>query len=341
MIITRILGIAATLAALFALASPARAQTPAEFYKGKTITIIAGFSPGDGTDTWARLIARHMGEYMPGKPQFVVTNLPGAGTLLLTNQLANTQPKDGTVFGAINRGMPFEPLLGVAPTQFDPQTMNWLGSPDQDTAVCAARKDAPVRSLADLASHELIVGSTGAGADTATIPAILREVLALQFKVVTGYPGSRDILLAIERGEVQGICVNYDSLAREPVYRDGIVHILLQAAAKSDPRLAEIPLAGDLARSEAERQALQLFFVRAELGRPFVAPPGVPADRIAALRQAFTATLADPELKAEAAAVGLEVRPVGAAATQDIIAAVYRTPRDVVAQMKKAFGRLQ
>jgi tripartite-type tricarboxylate transporter receptor subunit TctC len=341
MIVTRRPRAAAMLAALVAFASPAHAQTPAEFYKGKTITIIAGFSPGDGTDTWARLIARHMGDYMPGKPQFVVTNLPGAGTLLLTNQLANTQPRDGTVFGAINRGMPFEPLLGIAPTQFDPETMNWLGSPDQDTAVCAVLRDAPVRSVADLASQELIVGSTGAGADTATIPAILHEVLGLQFRIVSGYPGSRDILLAIERAEVQGICVNYDSLVREPIYRDGTVHILLQAAAKSDPRLAGIPLAGDLARSEAERQALQLFFVRAEVGRPFVAPPGVPADRIAALRQAFAATLADPELKSEAAAVGLNVRPVSAAATQAIIAAVYRTPADVVERMKKAFGRVQ
>ncbi len=327
-------------AALFALAAfAARAETPAEFYRGKTITVAVGFSAGDGTDTWARLIARRMAPRMPGAPQFAVVNTPGAGSLLLANQLANTQPRDGTVFGAVNRGMPFEPLLGVAPTQFDAMKMNWLGSPDRDTAVCAARKDAAVQSLRDLTTRELIVGSTGSGADTATIPSVLREVLGLKFKMVTGYPGSRDILLAIERGEVQGICVNYDSLAREPVYGGGVARILFQASSTSDERLSRYPVAAELARSDGDRQALALFFKRAEIGRPFVAPPGVPADRLAALRQAFADTLADPDLKADAEQAGLNLRPVSAAATQAILAEVYATPADVVARMKAAFGR--
>ena len=329
-----------TAAAFVALAAAsARAETPAEFYRGKTITVAVGFSAGDGTDTWARLIARRMAAHMPGAPAFAVVNTPGAGSLLLANQLANTQPRDGTVFGVVNRGVPFEPLLGVAPTQFDALKMNWLGSPDVDTAVCAARRDSAVQTAADLATKELIVGSTGAGADTATIPAVLREVLGLKFKPVTGYPGSRDILLAIERGETQGICVNYDSLAREPVYRDGVARILLQASSKADARLPNIPVAADLARSDAERQALALFFRRAEVGRPFLAPPGVPADRLAALRQAFADTLADPDLKADAEQAGLNLRPVSAAETRAILDEVYATPPDVVARMKAAFGR--
>jgi len=331
----------ALFAVSIAIALPARAETVDQFYQGKTVTIMVGFSAGDSTDTWARLIGRHMSAHMPGKPQIVVTNLTGAGSLLLTNQLANTQPRDGTVIGAINRGMPFEPLLGVAPTQFDPRAMNWLGSPDRDTAVCAARKDAAVQSLADLKSKELIVGSTGSGADTATIPSILREVLSLRFKLVTGYPGSHDILLAIERGEVQGICVNYDSLARESLFREGKVRILFQAATKSDPRLADYSLAGDIASTDAERQALQLFFVRAEIGRPFVAPPGVPSDRLAALKKAFAETLADSELKIDADRAGLNLRFVSASETENIIADVYRTPAEVVEQMKKAFGRMR
>ncbi len=326
-------------AAALAFATSAHAQTPAEFYKGKTISIAVGFSAGDGTDTWARLIARHMPAHMPGAPAFTVVNTPGAGSLLLTNQLGNTQPKDGTVFGAINRGMPFEPLLGVAPTQFDALKFNWLGSPDQDTAVCAARAEAPAQSLADLKDRELIVGATGSGADTATIPAVLRVVLGLKLRIVTGYPGSRDILLAIERGEVQGICVNYDSLTREPVYRNGVARILFQAASKSDARLTQYPVASSIASSPYEMQALQLFFTRAEIGRPFVAPPGVPADRLAALRQAFADTLQDPELKADAETVGLNLRPVSAAETENIIRRVYATPRDVVERMKRMFGR--
>jgi tripartite-type tricarboxylate transporter receptor subunit TctC len=323
------------------VSTPMSAQTVEQFYQGKTVTMMVGFSAGDGTDTWARLIARFMSARMPGRPQFVVANLPGAGSLLLANQLANTQPRDGTVLGAINRGMPFEPLLGSAPTQFDALKMNWLGSPDRDTAVCAARNDAPVKSLDDLTRQELIVGSTGSGADTATIPAILREVLGLRFRPVTGYPGSRDILLAIERGEVQGICVNHDSLVREPQFRDGKVRILFQAASKSDSRLEAYPVASDIAQSDAQRQALQLFFVRAEIGRPFVAPPGVPTERLAALRQAFAETLADPDLKIEAEKVGLNLRPVSASDTQGIIAKTYQTPPDVVARMKRSFGRMQ
>lgn len=327
------------LGALAALQGAACAQSPTDFYRGKTINVIVGFSAGDGTDTWARLIARRLGTHMPGSPQIVVTNVPGAGSLLATNQLANTQPRDGTVIAAINRGMPFEPLLGAVPTQFDSRTLNWLGSPDRDTAVCVARKDARVKSLEDLRREELIVGSTGSGADTATIPAVLREVLSLRFKTVTGYPGSRDILLAIERNEVQGICVNYDSLAREPVYRNNLVNILFQAAAKSDERLTQYPAAIDFARNERERQALRLFFQRAEIGRPFVAPPGVPADRLAALRKAFAETLADADLAADAAQAGLNLRPVSFRDTIDIIENVYRTPKDVVDEMKQAFGQ--
>jgi tripartite-type tricarboxylate transporter receptor subunit TctC len=268
-----------------------------------------------------------------------VVNAPGAGSMVATNQVYNTLPKDGTTIGAINRGIPFEPLLGQSGAQFDPLKMQYLGSPDQDTAVCAARPDSGIKSVEDLKSHELIVGGTGPGADTAMIPALLREVLGLKFKVVSGYPGSRDILLASERNEVQGICVNYDSLSREATYRSGVLNIILQAASNSDPRLKEFPLARDLAKTDAERQALDLFFQRAAIGRPFIAAAAVPPERLAALREAFIATLADPQLRQEAEAVGLNVRPVSGPQMTGIIEAVYRTPGEVVTRMKGIFGR--
>jgi tripartite-type tricarboxylate transporter receptor subunit TctC len=277
-------------AIMLGTATMAHAQSPAEFFKGKTIALQIGFGVGGEDDLWARTISRHIGNHIPGNPSMVTQNVPGSGGLLVANRLYNAVPKDGTVIGLMNRGIPFEPLLGGQGTQFDALKFNYIGSPGRDTTVCAARKDAAVRSLADLTTKELIVGGTGSGADTAIYPQFLSALLGLKFKLVTGYKGSHDIQLAMERNEVQGICLAFDSLSRGTLARESRINVLLQAALSPDPRIKDVPMVLDSAHSPDERKALELFFARAAIGRPFVAPPGMPQDRLAALRQGFAAT---------------------------------------------------
>ena len=329
-----------TLAAL-ALAvagAPGGAQTGADFYKGKTVSIMVGYGVGGSDDLWGRLIAMHIGDYIPGHPTVIAVNVPGAGSLLLANQITNTQPKDGTVIGEINRGIPFEPLLGGISVRFDPLKLSFVGSPDRDTAVCVASKSAPVQSVDDLYNKELIVGATGSGADTEVYPTFLKNLLGMKFKVISGYPGSREINLAIERGEVQGICVSYDTIARENIFKTGAVHLLFQAALQPDPRLPGIPSAADLAKNDQQRQALTLFLERTNVGRPFIAPPGVPADRLQILRTAFEQVLKDPVLVHEAETSGLHPLYISPDSLQGFVAAAYKMSPDVIALTKKALG---
>jgi tripartite-type tricarboxylate transporter receptor subunit TctC len=239
----------------------------------------------------------------------------------------------------INRGIPFEPLLGGPGAQFDALRINYIGSPGRDTTVCAARKDAAVQSLQDLASRELPVGGTGSGADTAIYPEFLSALLGLKFRLVKGYQGSHEIQLAMERGEVQGICLAYDSLSRGNLARSGRINILLQAALEPDPRIKDVPMVLAAVRSAEDRKALELFFARAAMGRPFVAPPDVPSDRLAALRLAFESTLRDPAFLDDARKQNLNVVPVSGQAMFDLVANAYRTPPDIVKRTLQALGR--
>lgn len=318
---------------------PGFAQAGDDFFKGKQLSVMIGYGVGGSDDLWARLIARHMGDHIAGRPTVVPVNVPGAGSLLLANQISNTQPKDGTVIGLINRGIPFEPLLGNNSVRFDPLKLAFIGSPDRDTAVCAAHKDAAVKTVSDLFDKELIVGATGSGADTEVYPSFLRNLLGMKFKIISGYPGSREINLAIERGEVQGICVSYDTIARENIFKNGTVHILFQAALKPDPRLTGVPFAPDLAKTDQQRQALALFLARTNVGRPFIAPPTVPADRLAILRTAFADTMKDPGLLQEAQAAGLHPLYISPEDLQKFVAEAYKIPPEVVAITRKALGR--
>jgi tripartite-type tricarboxylate transporter receptor subunit TctC len=315
------------------------AQSPAEFYKGKTVSLLVGFGPGGEDDLWARTVSRHLTAHIPGNPNVVPVHAPGSGGLLVANRLYNTAAKDGTVIGMINRGIPFEPLLGGQGTQFDSLKVNYLGSPGRDTTVCAARKDAAVQTLQDLYSKELAVGGTGSGADTAIYPEFLSALLGMKFKLVKGYQGSHEIQLAMERNEVQGICLAYDSLSRGNLARTNQINILLQAALTPDPRIKDAPLVLESAHSAEERKALELFFARAAMGRPFVAPPEVPADRIAALRQAFEATLRDPAFLEDAKKQNLNVVPIAGQEMADIVANAYKTPPEIVKRTVQALGR--
>ena len=330
---------AAAALVLCGVSRSASAQSVEEFYKGKTVTIMIGYGPGGTDDVWARLLAKYMPEHIPGKPTVVASNVPGAGSLLLTNQIYNTQPKDGTVIGLINRGVPFEPLLGGIGTRFDPMKFNYVGSPDRDTPACAIRVDAPVKTMQELLTKEYIVGATGSGSDSQLYPEVLANMLGVKMKIVQGYPGSRDILLATERGEVQGGCVSYDTIVRDIMYREKRTRLLFQAALKPDDRMPEVPMIHDLAKSDEQRQALDLFLQRTLVGRPFVMAPGVPADRLEAIRKAFLAALKDPSLAADARVAGVNIHYVSPAELTKIISESYASPAAVVANVKKALGR--
>jgi tripartite-type tricarboxylate transporter receptor subunit TctC len=336
---TRLCALTLAAVGLAGSCGPGFTQAGDEFYKGKQLSIMIGYGVGGSDDLWARIIARHIGDYIPGHPTIVPVNAPGAGSLLLANQITNTQPKDGTVIGLINRGIPFEPLLGGPSVRFDPLKLSFVGSPDRDTAVCAANKSAAVKTVQDLFTQELIVGATGSGADTEVYPSFLKNLLGMKFKIIAGYPGSREINLAIERGEVQGICVSYDTIARENIFKDGTVHVLFQAAVKPDPRLAGTPFAADLAKTEEQHQALDLFLARTNMGRPFIAPPGVPADRMAILRTAFAQTMKDPGLVQEAESSGLHPLYISPDELQQRVSDAYKMSPEIVALTKKAMGR--
>ena len=332
--------VAAALAVLgTAVAAPAFAQSAADFYKGKTVYLYIGEAAGGDYDTWGRVVAEHIKDHIPGNPTIVPQNVEGAGGLTAINRIANIAPKDGTVFGDINRGLPFEPLLGGAGAQFDPRKLSWIGSPEIDVIVCTARKDAEVQTLQDLQTKELIVGATGTGADTLTYPQFLQGLLGLKFKIVKGFPGSGPIVLATERGEVQGLCNSYSSVTRQSLFREGKLNILFQGSEKPDPRIANVPTPFVLAKTEADRQALKLFLARAAVGRPFVAPGEVPADRVAILRKAFDDTMTDPGFVADTQKARLNVSPVTGQQIADVIAEVYKTPQPVIDRTKQLLGR--
>jgi tripartite-type tricarboxylate transporter receptor subunit TctC len=323
---------AAALAAMFVLISPSHAQSVAEFYKGKQLTMVIGSAPGGAYDGWARVVARHMGKHIPGNPTFIPQNMPGAGTLIAANHLYSVAPKDGTVIGGISREAPLAPLTGTTEARFDALKFTWLGSPTDETVVCVAHKRSGVRSFADLQHKELIVGDTGPGTGTYVFPRVLNVILGTKFKPVTGFPGGAQVFLAIERGEVDGICQSLDAVARRmgEGLKDGTFSLLFQGGAEPHPSIKDVPFALDLAKTEEQKQALVFLFAGLGIGRPFLAPPDVPADRAKALRAAFDATLKDPEFIDEAKKQTLEVEAVSGDKIAGILTRLYATPKPVV-----------
>jgi len=303
------------------------AQTPAEFYKGKTVDLMVGYSAGGGYDVYARMIARYIGKHIPGNPTVVVKNLDGAGSLRLANALYNQLPKDGTVFGTVARGAAFDPLLGNKAAQFDASKFTWIGSANDEVSVCVAWHTSGVTKIEDTFDKELVVGGTGPTADTDQFPRIANGVLGTKMKIVTGYPGGNDVSLAMERGEVQGRCGwSWSSViaTRKDWYDSKKIHVLVQMSLAKHPDLPNVPLILDLAKTPEQKQILTLVFARQALGRPYMAPPGVPQDRAEALRKAFMDTMKDPEFLAEADKAKLEITPIDGAKIQQIVADAYK-----------------
>jgi tripartite-type tricarboxylate transporter receptor subunit TctC len=323
--------IAAAALAILGMAQ-AHAQSPAEFYKGRSVDLYVGYSSGGGYDLYARLLARHMGKHIPGNPTVIVKNMEGAGSLRLANWLYNVAPKDGSVFGTIGRGTPFDPLFGRKSAQFDGTKYSWIGSANNEVSVCGAWHTSGIAKFEDLLSKPLIVGGTSASADTDQFPRIANGVLGTRMRVITGYTGGTQVGLAMERGEVQGRCGwSWSSvLATHKNWLDEKKFtVFVQLALQKHADLPDVPLIVDLAKTEEQRQILRLIFARQTMGRPFLAPPGVPADRLDALRRAFMDTMADKAFLDDAEKGQMEITPVSGADLHSLVTELYATPAAV------------
>jgi tripartite-type tricarboxylate transporter receptor subunit TctC len=322
-------------AALLALAasviatSSVGAQTSvADFYRKKNIDVYIGFSAGGVYDINARLLSRHMGRYIPGNPSLVPRQMTGAGSFTLASWLYQAAPKEGATIGTFARGIAFNPLIGEPAGAIDANKFNWIGSTNDEVSVCVSRRESGVTRFEQMFERELVVGSGGASADDDQLPRLINSVLGTRFRIVRGFPGGNEIKLAMLRGEVSGRCGwSWSSVkATEAEWlREGSISMLAQLSLRKHPDLPNTPLISDYAKTDEARQIFTVALARQALAWPFVAPPGVPAERVAALRQAFDQTLRDRDYLAEAAKLNLEITPVSGERIQTLIADVYRT----------------
>jgi len=317
----------------------ARSAGVEDFYRGKTVSLLIGYSVGGGYDAYGRLLARHFGKHLPGNPNVVPQNMTGAGSLKAANYLYSVAPKDGSVIGTFSRSQGIAPLLDKA--EFDSTKFTWLGSVTDEVSLCVTRRDAPVKTFSELLVTPATFGGEGAGSDPNIFALLYRNVFGAKIKMVTGYPGTNEIQLATERGEVDGLCgLSWSTLkGRYPHWlKDKKANILVQAGIKKQPELPDVPSASELAKQADQRQILQLILIGQAMARPFAAPPGIPADRKAALIAAFERTTKDPDFLAEAEKLNFEVNPVSADKLDALLAGAYATPKDVIAKAAKAMS---
>jgi len=322
--------------------SSAQAAGVEDFYKGKTVSLIIGYSVGGGYDLYGRLLARHIGKYIPGNPTIVPQNMTGAGSFRAASYLYAAAPKDGSVFGTFGRTIATTPLLAPVSAPLDATKLTWLGSVTNEVSLCVTWHASPVKTWQDALEKPIAMGGEGTGADPDVYTLLYKNVFGAKWKLVTGYHGTNDTVLAMERGEVDGLCgLSWSTLkSRHGQWLSNKnVNIINQAALKKQPELPYVPLASDLTKDPEKLQMLKLFLATQEIARPFAAPPDIPADRKAALIEAFAQTMKDAEFLAEAQKLSMEVNPLGAKAVSDLITELYATPKDVVEKAAQAMAK--
>ena len=324
----------AILAALTNSLVAAQEQPP--FYAGKQIRAIVSTQAGGDYDLWMRLIAPFISRYIPGNPTILVQNMPGGGSLVATNYLYNVAPRDGMTIGMIGRNLPFQAVLGDPAIRFDMTQFGWIGNPEVTNRVCAQRPDTGVETARDLFERQLLVGGAGAGGALSTIPQLLSRMLGLKLKLIEGYEGPRDVLLAMERKELDGVCMSVTAIEniRPGWMADGRIRLLFNMEPKPLPG-TKVPSIFDLTRSDEERQMLTLFSTGVLFGRPIVTPPQVPKELTATIKAAFEKAMQDPELIAKARTAGLEIGVVRGDELAATMADLLKTPRPVVERMKQ------
>lgn len=339
----RSLACAAALATTALMAQfPARAQDGADFYKGKTITIVVGIEQGTGFDLYGRALARHMGRHLPGAPNIIVSNMPGASGLIAFNWLANVAPRDGTTFGIGSFSVPFEPMFGNEAARFKGPQFGWVGNMDSGVSACLARVDSGITEWQNVFKTEITMGAAGRGGAISQAPRALIELSGARIKLIEGYVGTASIKLAIERNELQGICGISMSTVRSQwsdLLQSGLVKTVLQIGPINDPALKGVPNAIDFAKSDQDRQVYNLLFGPQGLGRSFAAPPGLPPERLKLLRDAFSATMKDAAFIADAEKAKLDISPQSGAEVQAFVESIYASPPDIVARAKAVLGR--
>jgi len=327
------------IAVLAGAAAPGWAQEDvAAFYKGKTVRLVVGIGVGSGYDINARVLARHMPKHIPGNPQIIVQNQPGAGSLTMTNQLYNIGPFDGTAMGATFNGLPTTPLLQPGGVRFDVHKINWIGSTNRETQAMYVFHTAPQQTLEDLRTKEMIVGAQAAGSTQYDYPMMGNALLGLKFKVITGYEATPKINLAMERGEVHGTWANWSTLKAisQQWLDEKKIRILAQWALRKHPEMSNVPLIYDVVKTDEQKQALDLALARLEFGRPFFLPPGVPQARVDAIRKAFDATMKDPEFIAECEKLKIDIDPLTGVQVAELLQKIYKTPADTVERVRKS-----
>jgi tripartite-type tricarboxylate transporter receptor subunit TctC len=320
-------------------AAGAKADSVADFYKGRAVTVVVSSSAAGGYDTLARALARHMGKHAPGNPAFIVRNMPGAGGMTATNFLYNNADKDGSVIGLVQNNTPFEPLFGTKEARYDPVKFNWLGSPSSETAMVLLWHTVPVSTLAELKTREVAVGVSGANSTPAFFTRLLNATLGTKMKPINGYPGQNDVLLAMERRELDGHPSAFFSSVRStrPTWlREKTAKAILQYGPEKLAELPDVPFAPDLVASDEDKLTMQAAFAPLALGRPFLIPPGVPPERVAALRAAFAATMADAEFLAEGERMGLGLNaPRTGTQIQEVMERAYQSPPAVIERLRQ------
>jgi tripartite-type tricarboxylate transporter receptor subunit TctC len=326
---------------ILAAALPAAAQDDvAAFYKGKVVRLLVGIGVGSGYDINARLLARYLPKYIPGNPNVIVQNQPGAGSLSMTNQLYAGGPFDGTAIGASFNGLPTTPLLQPTGARFEAVKLNWIGSTNRETQAMYVWHTTPIQTLGDLTSKEMIVGAQAPGSTQYDYPKLAEKLFGWKMKVITGYEATPKIHLAMERGEVHGTWANWSTLKAiaGAWVEEKKIRILAQWALRKHPEMPDVPLILEQAKTEEQKQSLDLALARLEFGRPFFMPPNVPAERVNAIRRAFDATMKDKEFLEEADKLKIEIDPLGGEQVAALIEQIYKTPAETVARVRDAMA---
>jgi tripartite-type tricarboxylate transporter receptor subunit TctC len=331
----------AAIAVSLAAVAPASAQSVEDFYRGKNINLLVGFQPGGGYDIYARLLARHIGRHIPGQPSIVVQNMPGAGSMRAAQYLYTVAAKDGTAIATFSRQMGITPLLQPG-AQFDGTKFTWLGSITNETSTCVTWHTSRVKTWNDLLETPVTFGGDAPGADPDVFASLYKNVFDAKIKLVSGYHGTAPLILAMERGETDGLCgLSWSTIKSRHAQwvKDKTVNVLVQAGLKKEVDLPDVPLVLDLTKTQEQRQIIMLFVASQETARPFAAPPGIPADRKAALISAFERTMKDPEFLAEAQRLNVDVNPLSAKTIDDLLAELYATPKSVIEKAAQAITK--
>jgi len=316
--------------------STVHAQTAPDFYKGKQIQLIVGYEAGNDYDLGARMLARYLPRHVPGQPTIIVQNMPQAAGIVAANTLYVRSPRDGTVMASLSRNFASQAAMGLPNIDADPRRLIWLGATSFPGRVCVASPKAKVKSPADLFQNELMVGSVGTGSSTSIVPTVLNRVLGTKFHLIEGYRGAQDIILAVERGEVEGLCASLGQFrSHEKLIREGKLRIILRAEETVMPEIPDVPSIFDYAKTDEQRHLMRLVFSSTEFGRPYVFPPDVPAERVDIMRKAIADAARDPALVAEAERIRLDMTYRRPEHLERLVTQLYETPPDVIEKVKK------